>query len=197
MNTSRIVALTTAAVATAGLTLCLTTRNAPAADPPCADPEAAALAQLDKVAAAYGVSVKKGASTYTHFAKTRLAHAPLDGIENLTEADIAAGAPIMALFVQGDGSGRIPDGAYVVSIQFTPGADTGIATYHDASGNDVADVEAVLRSRDEINSLFPDTYEDPPTPSNIPNITSTHVWHNNRWSVDCTGPGWNWAVFYY
>lgn len=163
---------------------------------PCSDPEAAAFAQLKTIAAARRASIPDGVSTYTHFGTTVLAHAPLAGIEKLSASDLAAGAPIMAIFVQGDGSGRIPNGAYIVRIQFQPGAVDGSATYLDAAGNEVVRVDAVMRDRAEINSLFPGAYGDPP-PSNIPVITSTHVWHGNSWAVDCTGAGWNWKVFYY
>jgi hypothetical protein len=198
MNKSRIAFLATTTIAAAGLTLCLTAGTAPAANPAaCTTPEAAAFAQLDSVAAANGASIPGGVSTYTHFDKTVLAHAPLAGIQNLTANDLAKGAPIMAVFVHGDASGRVPDGAYVVRVQFQPGATDGTATYLDASGKEVVHVAAGMRDRAEINNLFPDTYEDPPTPSNIPNVTSTHVWRNDRYMVDCTGPGWNWKVLYY
>lgn len=198
MIKSRIAFLATTAAAAAGLTLFLTAGAAPAASPSaCTDAEAVAFAHLDSIAAAYGASIPGGVSTYTHFDKTVLAHAPLAGIQNLTAADLAKGAPIMAIFVHGDASGRVPDGTYIVRIQFQPGAPDGTASYLDASGKEVVHVAAVMRDRAEINNLFPDTYEDPPTPSNIPVVTSTHVWHNNRWAVDCTGPGWNWHVAYY
>lgn len=197
MTKSRIAFLATTAVAAAGLTLALTAGTAPAASPPCVDPETVAFAQLDKIASTRGASINPGVATYTHFGTTVLAHAPLAGIENLTAADLAKGAPIMAILVHGDASGRVPDGSYVVSIKFQPGATDGSASYLDASGKEVVHLEAVMRDRAEINNLFPDTYEDPPTPSNIPVITSTHVWHYNKWSVDCTGPGWNWHVAYY
>ena len=81
-------------------------------------------------------------------------------------------------------------------IQFQPGAVDGSATYLDAAGNEVVRVDAVMRGRAEINSLFPGAYGDPP-PSDLPVISSTHVWNGNSWGVDCTGQGWDWKVFYY
>jgi hypothetical protein len=77
----------------------------------------------------------------------------------------------MALFVEENG-GRFPNGASIVRVQFEPGNDTGRATLYDAAGHEVASTV------------------------NIPNITSTHVWHNKRWAVDCAG--WQpYRVIYY
>jgi hypothetical protein len=156
--------------------------------------EAEAFAQLYTVAAAHNASIPKGVNTYAHFGKSVIAHAPLAGIGAYTEADFAAGVPIMALFVEEDG-GRFPSGAYIVKVKIEPGSDTGRATLLDAAGHEVASTEAYVRAPDDINAVFPNTY-DPPPPVNIPNITSTHVWHNNRWAVDCAG--WQpYRVIYY
>lgn len=198
MTSSRTALLSTAVVAATGLALTLTARSTPAATAAaCGDGEATALAQLAKLAQTAGSKIVSGTVTYTHVGPTVLAHAPLDSINQLTADDLARGAAIMAIYVHGDPEGRVPDGAYVIRAEFAPGADHGKVTYLDAAGAPVATVDALMRDRAQINDVFPGTYDDPPTPSNLPVITSTHVWHNNHWAVDCTGPGWNWKVIYY
>lgn len=147
--------------------------------------EGEAFAQLSQVAAAHDATIPDGLRSYVHFGTSVVAHAPLDGIGAYTEADFAAGVPLLALFVD-EAAGRFPNGAYVVWVRFKPGSKTGSATLVDADGQQVATVEAYSRSPDDIKAVFPGTY-DPPPPSNIPNITSTHVWHNNHWAVDCAG----------
>jgi len=186
----RIVPWISASLVTAGLAVWL---SAHAASDPTTS-EAEAFAQLSAVAAAHNASIPKGLKTYAHFGDSVVAHAPLAGIDAYTEADFAAGVPIMALFVQESG-GRFPSGAYLVKVQFEPGSDTGTAVLLDGTGHVVSKVIAHSLAPDAINGVFPKTY-DPPPPVNIPNITSTHVWHNNHWAVDCAG--WQpYRVIYY
>lgn len=196
MNASRT-ALLAAAGAAAGLIVW--TNLAPAASPPHVCPEDAAAEKLAAVAAAHGDGLADGRTSYVHFGGTTVAHAPLASMNDVTEDDLAQGAEVMAVFVRGDESGRVPDGAYVVRLQFDPGADRGTATYVDGEGRDVVKVEAFARTRDQINGVFDDAYDPPPVddPPAIPVITSTHVWRNGRYMVDCTGPGWGWKVYYY
>jgi hypothetical protein len=157
--------------------------------------ETKAFDQLAAVAAAHGHKIPDGLATYAHFGDTAIAHAPLDGIAGYTADDFRAGVLIMAIVIEETTPGRVPNGAYVVQARFEPGAATGVATYFDAEGRAVASVPAQSHTPDQINAVFPGTY-DPPPPSNIPNITSTHVWHNNHYAVDCAG--WQpYRVIYY
>jgi hypothetical protein len=154
-----------------------------------------AFEELAAVAAAHGHKIPDGLATYAHFGDTTIAHAPLDGIAGYSDADFQAGVLIMAIVIDEPRPGRVPNGAYVVQVKLEPGSATGVATYFDAEGHAVASVPAQSRTPDQINAIFPGAY-DPPPPANLPNITSTHVWHNNHYAVDCAG--WQpYRVIYY
>lgn len=154
-----------------------------------------AFTRLSHVAAAHGATLSPGLRTYAHFGSTVIAHAPLDGIGAYTDADFEAGAPILALTVDAATPGAVPNGTYLLRVRIKPGAAAGQVALVDAAGALVATGKAVVRSADEINGIFPRSYEPLP-PLGIPNITSTHVWHNNQWAVDCSG--WQpWRVIYF
>lgn len=189
-----------ATVAVAATALALWAGRAPAAEPPPEAPlsEADAYAQLAGVAAAHGASLPDDRSNYLRAGSLVAATSPLAHVNQLTEADLAAGALIHAVVVVGDPDGRIPDGAYVVRVQFAPGDTAGTATFLDANGTAAAQVSAWMRTRDEINAVFPDTYGEPPPidpPPMIPNVSSVHYFP--KLTFDCTGPGWGWRVVIY
>jgi hypothetical protein len=190
MTLSRIVPWLTAALVTSCVTLWLSANAAPAgAGAPIS--EARAFSELASVAAAHGHKIPDGLVTYAHFGNTVVAHGPLAGIGGYTEADFKAGVPIMAVLVAEPTPGRVPNGAYVVWVQFDPGSDTGIATYVDRDGHVAASVPAYSRTPDAIRQVFPNVF-NPPPPMDIPDITSTHVWYGNHWAVDCSG----WVPFH-
>ncbi len=156
--------------------------------------ELRAFDQLAAVAAAHGHQIPDGFATYAHFGDTVIAHAPLDGIAGYRDADFRAGVLIMAILIAEPRPGRIPNGAYVVQVKFEPGSAVGVATYFDAQGRAAATVPAYSRHPAEINEVFPGAYDA--SPPALPNITSTHVWQDNHWAVDCAG--WQpYRVIYY
>jgi hypothetical protein len=185
MTISRLAPWLAAALVTSCLVLWFSADAAPAV-PGKVLSEPTAFAQLASVAAARGRSVTPGLATYVHFGDDVLAHAPLDGIAAYTDDEFQAGALIMAIVISSPRPGAVPNGSYVVKVQFEPGADSGLATYIDGSGREMASVQAYSRTPTDINPVFPGAY-DPPPPPQIPNITSTHVWHNNHPAVDCAG----------
>jgi hypothetical protein len=188
MTLSRFAPWLIAALLTSCLALWVTADGSSSASAasPSSPSESKAFEQLAAVAAAHGHKIPDGLATYAHFGDTSIAHGPLDGIAGYTDADFQAGVLIMAIVVNEPTPGRVPNGAYVVQARFEPGARDGMATYFDAQGRAVASVPAHSRTPDEINAAFPGAY-DPPPPSEIPNITSTHVWHNDHYAVDCAG----------
>lgn len=194
MTFSRLAPWLLGALLTATIVLWMTADVSPSA---AADTsaETKALEQLSAIAAAHGHSIPDGLATYVHVGDTVLAHAPLDGITGYTDADFAKGVLVMAIVVSDARQGRVPNGAYVVQIKLDPRTGDGTATYFDAQGTPAASVPAHTRTPEQVNAVFAGAY-DPPPPSNIPNVTSTHVFHNGRYMVDCAG--WQpYRVIYY
>jgi hypothetical protein len=131
------------------------------------------------------------ASTQT----TTILHAPLQGIERYKDADFSAGAKVLLMIVKSSARRAIPNGSYVVKVQHRPGATSGKALFTDTKGTVVAQRNLIIRTREQAAVLFPEVYSGP-DPVDIPVITSTHVWHNNHWAVDCAG--WQpYRVLYY
>jgi hypothetical protein len=191
MSLSRLASWIVAVLLTSGIAVWLT---ADASSDPAASVELKVLDQLAAVAAAHGHQIADGLATYAHFGDTVIAHAPLDGIAGYGDADFQAGVLIMAILIAEPSPGRIPNGAYVVQVKLEPGSNVGIATYFDAQGRAAATVAAYSRRPQDIDPIFPGAY-DPSSPG-IPNITSTHVWPNHHWTVDCAG--WQpYRVIYY
>lgn len=141
---------------------------------------------LQAAAKAHGVKIKAEQMLYTSVEKITIVHAPIAGIERYTDADFAAGAPIQLMIVKSMTRGDVPSGSYVVKAQYRPQAISGKALFTDRNGTIVARRELIVRTWKQSAVLFPDVYSDP-GPQEIPVVTSTHVWHNNKWSVDCAG----------
>jgi hypothetical protein len=151
-----------------------------------ADVLSTAKKELQAAAKAHGVKIKPDQMVYAGLEKITIVHAPIAGIEKYKDADFAAGAPIQLVIVKTTTRGGVPSGSYVVKAQYRPRATSGKAIFTAPGGNVVAQQELIIRTRKQSAVLFPDVYTDP-GPQEIPVITSTHVWHNNKWSVDCAG----------
>jgi hypothetical protein len=142
--------------------------------------------ELQAAAKAHGVKIRAEQMVCANLEKTMIAHAPIAGIERYTDADFAAGAPIQLVLIKSTTRGEIPSGSYVVKAQYQPRAASGKAIFIDRNGVVVRQRELIVRTWKQSAVLFPDVYTDP-GPQLIPVVTSTHVWHNNKWSVDCAG----------
>lgn len=142
--------------------------------------------ELETVARLHGVRIKANQMSYANLEKLTIAHAPIVGIEKYKDADFEAGAPIQLLLVKSTTRGDIPAGSYVVRVQHRPRAASGKALFMDRMGTVVAERKLIIRTWEQSAVLFPDVFSDP-GPQLIPVVTSTHVWHNNKWSVDCAG----------
>ena len=142
--------------------------------------------ELQDAAKAHGVSIKVNQMAYATLEKLTIVHAPIVGIEKYKDADFEEGAPIQLLLVKTTTRGDIPSGSYVVKAQHRPRANSGQALFMDRTGSLVSQRKLIIRTWKQSAVLFPDVYSDP-GPQLIPVITSTHVWHNNKWSVDCAG----------
>jgi hypothetical protein len=142
--------------------------------------------ELQAAAKAHGVKIKAEQMVCANLEKTMIVHAPIAGIERYKDADFAAGAPIQLVLIKSTTRGEIPGGSYVVKAQYQPRATNGQAIFTDRNSVVVARRELIIRTWKQSAVLFPDVYNDP-GPQEIPVITSTHVWHNNKWSVDCAG----------
>jgi hypothetical protein len=145
-----------------------------------------AKSELQAAAKAHGVRIRLNEMVYATLAKTTVVHVPIEGIEKYKEADFEVGAPIQLLLVKSATRGDIPSGSYVVKVQHRRRATSGKAFFTDRTGTVVAQRKLIIRTWKESAVLFPDVYSDP-GPQLIPNITSTHIWRNNRWMVDCAG----------
>lgn len=142
--------------------------------------------ELQTAAKAHGVRVKVNQMAYANLEKLTIAHVPIVGIEKYKDADFEAGAPIQLLLVKATARGDIPSGSYVVKVQHRPRATSGTAFFTNRTGTVVTQRKLIIRTWKQSAVLFPDVYSDP-GPQLIPVITSTHVWHNNKWAVDCAG----------
>lgn len=142
--------------------------------------------ELLDAAKAHGVSINAEQIGFGGTPVMTVSHAPLVGIEKYRAGDFAKGAPIMLVIFRSSSKSDVPDGSYVVRVTFRPGARSGTALFIDPSGRSVARRRLGVYTRAQAALLFPEVYDNP-EPQFIPNITSTHVWHNNKWSVDCAG----------
>lgn len=150
----------------------------------------AATNQLKKAASDHGVTVLSDLMTYVTAPDLVMVHAPIEGYLKYTDADFAAGARLMMVMVHSGNKLNVPDGTYLVSVEFPLPDSTnklakeGKARFFGPDGTVVAERPAYVRTVDEQKDFFPGT---DPGPSNIPNITSTHLLRNGHYYVDCSG----------
>ena len=142
--------------------------------------------ELQAAAKAHGVRIAANQMAYANLEKLTIAHAPIVGIDKYKDADFEAGAPIQLLLVKTSTRGDVPSGSYVVKVQHRPRATSGKALFTDRSGAVVVQRKLIIRTWQQSAVVFPEVFTDPGPPL-IPVITSTHVWHNNKWAVDCAG----------
>jgi hypothetical protein len=148
----------------------------------------AAQKELRAAAKAHNVDVHIDGLAFACLPTLTLLHAPLAGIERYGDREFAAGAPITLLIVKSTLRSAVRNGSYVVKAQHKPQATSGKVLFLDRAGIAQAERKLFVRPWRESAVLFPDVYTDPPPdPDLIPVVTSTHVWRNNRWVVDCSG----------
>lgn len=146
----------------------------------------AAKKELQAAAKAHGVRVNADQMMYASLNKVTIVHAPLIGVEKYKDEDFAAGASIQLILVKSTIRGDVPSGSYVVKAQYQLRATSGRAIFIDQTGAVVTQRELIIRTWKQSAVLFPEVYSDP-GPQLIPVVTSTHIWHNNKWAVDCAG----------
>ena len=153
--------------------------------------------ELEQAALQFGVKIRTGEAVFSSDSLSNVAVVALQGIENYRQPDFTKGAPIQLIIVNSS-TDDMPSGTFVVKAQFKPHATQGQALFTDQNGKVVAARPMLLRTWEQANILFPEIYVLPqPQPEDLPVISSTHIWHNGHYAVDCTGPGWNWVVIYY
>lgn len=98
----------------------------------------AAKKELLKAAKAHGVNIKADKIAYVDNQKMTIVRAPIAGIEKYVEADYETGAPIALMIIKSTVKLAVPDGSYVVSIQYPRNAKSGKVLFTNAAGAVVA-----------------------------------------------------------
>jgi hypothetical protein len=141
-----------ACVSLAYLNLDEASANAPAAQPPAlqnaalsqtfaqATPNVPAASRTELLAAAkaHGVSIKADKTAYVNNQRMTIVRAPIKGIDKYNDADFAKGAPIVLMIIKSKMKLAVPDGSYVVKVQYQRNAKSGKAIFTDAGGAVVA-----------------------------------------------------------
>jgi len=99
---------------------------------------AAAKQELLKAAKKHKVKIKADKTEYMTNQKMTIVRAPIAGIEKYGEADFEAGAPVVFLIIKSTAKLAVPDGSYVVSIQYPRNAKPGKVIFTNAAGAVVA-----------------------------------------------------------
>jgi len=156
---------------------------------------AAATNELVTTARRHRVAIRTEHVSFSTDGSVVVAHVPLEGIERYTDADFAVGAPIQIIYVASPQAINLPEGSYLVKVQFQPGATEGKALFIGDKGTTVQQRTLTISDRVQAASVFPDVYSD--SPAAIPVVTSTHFFVRQprrpgeppvtRWVVDCAG----------
>jgi hypothetical protein len=99
---------------------------------------AAARKELLAAAKAHGVSIKADKIAYVDNQKVTIVRAPIKGIDKYSDADFAKGAPIVLMIIKSKVKLAVPDGSYVVRVQYQRNAKSGKAIFTDAGSAVVA-----------------------------------------------------------
>ena len=153
--------------------------------------------ELAAAASSHKVSIDLDKMLFAGDQNTLMAHAPITGMEKYGDRDFAAGAPIHLLIIRSTRKYDVPNGSYVVKIQFEPGAASGKAIFLDRNGKVATTRKLYIKSLSESAAYFPDVYVGA-DPQNLPVVTSWHVFggyyfdtKSNTWLprflVDCAG----------
>ena len=94
--------------------------------------------ELLAAAKAHKVRIKADEIAYVSNQKMTIVRAPIAGIEKYTDAEFAAGAPVVLMIVKSKTKLAVPDGSYVVKVQYPLQADSGKAIFLDRAGTVVA-----------------------------------------------------------
>ena len=147
------------------------------------------------VARKRGVEIREKELAFVATNVFTIAHVPVAGLERYTDADFAKGVPIQVIVIHARVAGKLPNGTYLVMAQARPGATDGKVSFITADGTVAAQRDLIIRAQKQTAVVFPDVYSKPP--SEIPVITSTHLWLGDQthmgdpkyghWGVDCSG----------
>lgn len=127
---------------------------------------AAARQELMKAAKAHKVSIRTDKIAYVDNQKMTIVRAPIVGIDKYGEADFEKGAPIELVIVKAKTKLEVPDGSYVVKVQYARNATSGKTIFTDAAGNVVAQLDRdgpklTLSDPDVVGSGHGDALEPP------------------------------------
>jgi hypothetical protein len=147
--------------------------------------------ELLDAARAHRVSIQVDRMIYATDGNMTIVHAPITGIEKYKASDFEAGVPILLVIVRSTMRLAMLNGSYVVKARYQPGANSGKVTFTDRNGTVSAERDLIVRTWEQSRILFPSVYPDPIPSSEIPNITSTHIWvivnGVKKYYVDCAG----------
>jgi hypothetical protein len=153
---------------------------------------ATARKELQAAAKAHGVRVNADQMIYAEFEETMIVHALIAGIEKYKDADYQAGAPIQLLIVKSLTRGDIPNGSYVIKIQYRSRTKDGRAIFTDRKGAVILERKLIVRTWKQSADLFPEVYSDTGI-QNLPQINSSH-WFNygfpKGWRLIFDAAGW-------
>jgi hypothetical protein len=158
-------------------------------------PYIAAERQLLEAAEKHGVHVRRGEAVYAGDAQLAIAAVAIAGTEKFRPADFVRPVPVHLVIIRSRTATDVPDGSYVVKFQIRPGATEGIAIFTGPDGYVVARHRLFVRTPAQAAAIFPWIYNDP-HPVSIPVVTSTHVWHDGHWAIDCYSKFYN-VTYYY
>jgi hypothetical protein len=106
--------------------------------------------EMTKEAARRGLSIQSDKIVYATRDDVIAANTGLQGIENITEDQLASGADVGFVYVSMPPGGGLATGYYTVRLFLTPGASTGTAQFIDGSGN----VAAQVALQNDVNAAF-------------------------------------------
>ena len=117
---------------------------------------AAAKQELLKAAKKHKVKIKADQIGYLANQKMTIVRAPIAGIEKYVEANYETGAPIALMIIKSTVKLAVPDGSYVVSIQYPRNAKSGKVLFRNAAGAEVAERDRNLPILNLSAAEFPD-----------------------------------------
>ena len=134
---------------------------------------AAAKQELLKAAKTHKVKIKADKTAYVTNQKMTIVRAPIKGIEKYSEADFDKGAAVVLLIIKSSTKLAIPDGSYVVKLQYQRNAKSGKVIFTNAAGTVVAQ-----RDRDLPILTLPDPdFPDRSDPGEILGIDNCAIYY--------------------
>ena len=106
---------------------------------------AAARKQLLAAAKAHKVSIKIDRIAYVSNQEMTIVRAPITGIEKYSDADFAAGAPVVLMVIKSTMKLAVPNGSYAVKVKYPRQGPSGKAIFLDPAGAIAAEIDIAGR----------------------------------------------------